>query len=141
MPGNVVDTDTISKEDKKRANIIDRTTMNCFLGDSSSDWSAMETNLRSGTPDGGGADSSSAVAGTANEEIEKDEVSLVDEEDDIAEGISVGSLGSMMIVIQSTLQFYYFRQCGTRFAEVVYEVVTAGLLCGVIGDREISFIG
>jgi hypothetical protein len=85
MPGNVVDTDTISKADKKRANIIDMTTMSCFFGDSCADWSVMETNLRSRAPDGGEADSSRTLVGTADEGIETGEVPSVDEGDDIVE--------------------------------------------------------
>ena len=83
MPGNVVDTDTISKADKKRANINDRVTRKSFLGGISEDWSAMETNLRSRSLDGG-AVSSRVVAAIADE---TEEGSSVDEGDVMVEVI------------------------------------------------------
>lgn len=115
-----MDTDTISKADKKRANIIDMTTMNCFFGDSCADWSVMETNLRSRAPDGGEADSSRTLVGTADEGIETGEVPSVDEGDDIVEW----DVGRVVVLADDDgkrksvdLVFIIFGSIGTRFAE------------------------
>jgi hypothetical protein len=50
MPGNVVETETCSNEDKKIAQINDRVTTNSFLVGTRDDWSSIETDLRSGLP-------------------------------------------------------------------------------------------
>ena len=113
-----MDTDTISKADKKRANIIDMTTMNCFFADSSADWSVMETILRSGARDGGEADSSKAVVGTADEGLETEEAPSVDEGEDIVEW----DVGRVVVLDDDgnksvDLVFIIFGSIGTRFAE------------------------
>lgn len=89
MPGNVVETDTISKDIKKSASIIDRLTKNVCLGLNCTDWSARETCFRSGPPEAGVV-SSSGVATIADEEVEMEEASsAVDEGDILDEVMSV----------------------------------------------------
>ena len=89
MPGNVVDTETISKADKKMVNINDRVTTKSFFGGIREDWSWMEMTLRSRAPSDGAA-SSRAVAGTwPDDEFDTEEISSVDEVGDMVQQESV----------------------------------------------------